>query len=249
MITKTRKTVRKTAIKPGTTFSYPHADSNSLFTVVEKRGADTYQCEVKAHPQHGTMIDWLGVKKVFGGEEIRGALNYSKTLSALSSRADNFWASRTVGEIVHYHNGFGQYVRGEIVATPDGMKMRPTALVGAWTHDLPKRGRNGEVIISYHVKKIRAGELMSPNDGFMFESPNFSRPMGASADFDPTKTEALDISDPAPLGGDEARLASYEKLRMDLTGILGDGHRDPLASLLKAREMINALIVKDMLEG
>lgn len=234
---------RKTAIKIGTTFYSHYADSASLFTVVAKRGADTYDCEVKAHPEHGTMIDWLGTKKVFGGEEIRHKIATAKMYGRLAKEADDFWASRKVGEIVHYHNGFGQYVRGEIVRVGDQMKMKPIALVGNWTHDLPKRASDGQVIYSYHVKRIRFPDTDSPfqpNDGNMWESKTFSKPMGPYANFNPTTAPALDISDPAPLEGEAAAQATYEYMRMQIGRILSEGYNDPKEALITAYELLIA---------
>jgi hypothetical protein len=242
-----KTTARKTAIKPGTTFSATHADSSSLFTVVKARGADTYDCEIKAHPEYGTQIDWLGHKKVFGGEEIRRSIAQTNLFARLHREADDFWASRKVGEIVHYHNGFGQYVRGIIEKTAKGMQMRPTALVGAWRdHDLPKRGMDGEVRLPYHVKQIRNGEHFTPNDGSMWESKNFSGPMGPNAKLDPTTAPALDISDPAPLKGEAAKAARYEKLRMDMGSILSNGYNDPKTALITVWQTIGALLEDDL---
>lgn len=249
MVATARKTTRKNEIKLGTTFSYAHADSTSIFTVVEKRGDNTYQCEIKAHPEHGTQIDWLGTKKVFGGEEITRAIATSKLWDDFAKSADDFWRSCKVGEIVHYHNGFGQYVRGEIVRVDGENKMKPIALVGNWTHDLPKRRIDGTVGYSYHVKKIRfpdSDSPMRPSDSTMWESKNFSKPFGPNRNFDPTTAPALDLSDPAPLVGDAAEFARYEKLRMKLTGILGDGYADPKAALLTAHRMIGELLAGDL---
>ncbi len=241
-----RKTVRKIAI--GTTFTAPLADSRSIFTVIEARGGDTYQCEVKADPIYGPNIDWFGHRKVYGGEEIRAELSQERMWATLRKSANEFWASRKVSEIVHYHNGFGQYVRGEIVRVDDQNKMMPIALVGNWSkHDLPRRQSDGSVFYSYHVKKIRfPGEDSSfqPNDSNVWESKNFSKPMGPNRDFDPVTAKPIDLSDPAPLEGDVAETARYEALRMKLTTVLSEGFYDPKAALIETAKLIAQLGIK-----
>ncbi len=234
-----RPAPRKSSIKievGKTTFYATLADSRSLYTVMKSRGGDTYDCEVKAHPEHGTQIDWLGHKKVFGGEEIRSSIAHDRALDSLFASADNFWASRRIGEVLHYHDSFGRYVRGIVVDTPKGKQMRATALVGNWTgHDLPKRGPDGEVRVPYQVKKIREGDTWAPNESCVYEAEAFSRKRDLP---DPRKMPALDISDPAPLEGEAAEAARYEKMRMDISRVLSEGYRDPKEALTTAYEML-----------
>lgn len=220
-------------VRTGTRFFYLHADSKPEWKVVEKRGKDTWLATVVSD-------DWHGTKKVFGTEEIEEAIDRERRIEALFERRDNFWESRTVGEILHYHDSFGRYVRGEVVRRNDKMVFVPTALVGAWSGtDLPMRMRH-----SYHVKRILNPENDStwqPNESSVFEAKTFSRPFGPNREFDPRTAVAIDLSDPPELEGEAAIEAKYEKLRMDLTGILGNGHRDPKAALEMTAKLIAEL--------
>jgi hypothetical protein len=222
-------------VRIGTTFNYTYADSKPKWKVKSKRGASTWQCEVVGG-------EWQGAKKVFGSEEIENARRVDAIWKAIDRESKDWWASRKIGETLHYHNAFGQYIRGTVINQQGKNMLLPLALVGSWAaHDLPSRGRDGEVRLSYTVRKIRAGEAWQPNEGSVFESPSFSRPMGPNNSFDPRRANPLDISDPEPLTGDAAVEARYEHLRMRLTGILGDGHRDPKAALTEAARMIAEL--------
>lgn len=77
-----------------------------------------------------------------------------------------FYAGLSVGDTVHYHDGFGEFVRYEVVEAPEdnagnmhregwqkGDKvLKPVALVGKWRmSDLGPH--------NYHVRKVREGEV------------------------------------------------------------------------------------------
>ena len=222
-------------VKVGTTFNSHFADSNPTWRVVSSRGGNSWNCKVVSD-------DWEGRSKVFGTEEIVSAIRYARTLANLSESHDDWWNSRTYGETVHYHGGFGQFVRGIVVERDGEKKMLPVALVGNWSKtDLPYRRHDGTVYYSYHVKKIRFPDddsAMQPHESNMWESPSFSR---RNVD-DPSSLESIDLSDPAPLEGDAAEQARYEKIRMYVQTLMGDGYRDPRAALIIARDAIDDVL-------
>jgi len=73
-------------------------------------------------------------------------------------------------EVLHYHDGFGQYIRCEVVvADHDGHTikkgeqcLKEAALVGAW-RDYDLRAD------SYHMKGVREGRLMKPHISNLYE--------------------------------------------------------------------------------
>jgi len=92
-------------------------------------------------------------------------------IAALFKHSDNFYASLKPGQLVHYDNGFNNFVRCEVVATAEGNKLKPLALVGKWTtHDLPRWQDNGEAHFPHHPKRIREGELFAPNESNIYEA-------------------------------------------------------------------------------
>jgi len=186
-------------IQTGTTFHSSFADGNPLWRVVKQRGEDTWDCVVDANEP-----DWAGTRKVFGGEEIRRCIAAEAMWNRFALRNADFWDSVKEGDTVHYHNAFGQFVRGEVVRDfRDGKRtlaMRPTALVGAWKDfDLPRWYDSGTYSEGcYNVRQIAEGNTMQPNSSCMWESPDFSRPNGPAADIDPTVLEPIDLTPPEP---------------------------------------------------
>jgi hypothetical protein len=145
----------------GTTFRYAYADSFPMWRVVKPRGDDTWDCVIVGQ-------EYAGTKKVFGGEEIRPAIELDRLAQRNRDEHACWWAERRSGEIVHYHYGFGQYVRGVIVEHDGQHQMRATGLVGDWKdYDLRTD--------SHYLRKIRDGAPFQPNVGNMFENPEFSR--------------------------------------------------------------------------
>lgn len=219
----------------GVKFHYNFADSRPEWIVEKKRGRGAWECRVTE-----TSPDWAGRTKVFGTEEIESALAYDEMISTIGKNNGDWWASRKVGQIVHYHDAFGRYVRGVIVNHEGEMKMQPTALVGNWTeHDLPKRLLNGTVRWGYHAEKIRnpgPDSLINPHQSNMWESPEFSR----KGRPDPTRLPAHDLSEPPQFEGEKAEFAHWESMRQRLGVILGEGHHDPKAALQQVRDILAA---------
>lgn len=187
------------AVNIGTTFHYPYADGNPLWRVVKARGDGTWDCVVDQKEP-----DWAGTKKVFGSEEISRSISASAMWDRLADRHDDFWAGVKEGQTVHYHYGFGQYVRGVVVRGEHhgkrGLVMRPVAVVGAWReYDLPRWYDTGTYSEGCHaVRMIAAGETMQPNSTSMLESADFVPPRGPTAGFDPTGVAPIDLTPPLP---------------------------------------------------
>jgi len=210
----------------GTTFRSPYADGNPLWTVTKSRGNGTWDCVVaESEP------DWAGVKKVFGTEEIVRALGMEQLWKDLSTAQADFWASRKPGEVLHYHDAFGRYVRGTVVEGIDrdgepAMVLRPTALVGMWQDiDLPRWNDAGFFHEGgYHVKKIASGETFQPNQSSIYESPDFVRPRGEAERIDPRSLPEIDLSHPEPTPA-QAEAARLLAVLNDIRGALEVNHR------------------------
>lgn len=144
----------------GTKFRSTYADANPEWEVIGHRGADTWNCEIVNCP------DYSGTTKVFGGEEIRASINLSNYWKKTANDSDNFYQSLKDGQIIHYSNGFGQFVRCEV----KNKKLIPIALVGAWREfDLPKRYANGEINLPYHAKQILEKNPYTPHASNLYE--------------------------------------------------------------------------------
>jgi hypothetical protein len=182
------------------------ADCNALWEVYEKAGPGVWRAEVVNEPVeiNGTMYDsdHVGTCDVFDEDQIARSLRAAAMWEGLADRRGDYFESLTVGDIVHYHNSFGQYVRCEVVRSEDGSEnqLQPIALVGAWKpYDLPQRRANGEISTPYHADKVlnRTG-AWQPSDGCVYESPSFVKPRGEAESIDPTALDPIPLVLPAP---------------------------------------------------
>lgn len=186
----------KTQIIIGETqFQYLHADSIATWLVKKARGGDTYECVIIGD-------EWNGARKVFGGEEIRSAIVQSKAWDALRNEQTDWFASLKIGDIYHYHNGFGQFVRCMVVHDQDEQlgvymnRFQPIALVGNWqNYDLPKRQSDGRVHLPYHASKVvNATGAWQPSLTCIYEHPDYSRAYTSYGD--PRTMEPISLNVP-----------------------------------------------------
>lgn len=164
----------KTKIVAGvTTFRSGYADDIPLWKVVRSKGRGVYLCEVvnEAIEYKGCMIDsdWTGTQKAFLSNEIHASLSWSKTLDEFHDTHDKFYENLRVGQIIHYNNGFDNWVRCTVVKKNSENTLKPVALVGEWKHDLPTRRADGTLSYSYYPDKIAKGETFTPNASNLFE--------------------------------------------------------------------------------
>ncbi len=144
-----------------TKFRSHYADANPEWLVTEKRGRGTWIATVIDCP------DYAGAKQAFTTEQIEGSRGMSRLFQNLAHESDKFFASLPIGSIVHYNNGFNQYVRCKVTS---GNNLLPIALVGNWSpHDLPRRHPNGYVQEGYHVSNIKNKKVFTPNASCVYE--------------------------------------------------------------------------------
>jgi hypothetical protein len=136
------------------------------------------------------------------------ACGFDDLLGKMKNDSDGFYDSLTSGSIVHYHNGFGQYVRCEVT---EDHQLKSIALVGNWgKNDLPYRYPNGEICLPYHVKKIMSGEgWRTPADN-IFEYSKFSRTGNATVD--PRQLSPIDLTVPPMTAEEHVRAAKIKRL-------------------------------------
>jgi hypothetical protein len=223
----------------GTTFPSMYADSIPLWKVVRDRGGNAYDCVVVSE-------DWTGTKKVFGGEEILAAKRSQEFYQEMADDHDTFWNNQTVGATVHYHNGFGSFVRGVIVVEDGEKKMRPTALVGKWAaYDLPRIDAAGNFQESYHARQIREGTLMQPNYSNMVEAVGVR-----DGETDPRGQPEIDLAVPNPTP-EQVEAHRLSQIREQVLAFL-DTDRDHEKAqsevlrdgLANARTFLNAMLLE-----
>lgn len=236
-------------IRLGTTFRSPFADSRPLWRVVNKRSHDTFDCEVDRSEQ-----DWAGHRKVFGAEEIVQAIRADKEFERQQRRRVDFWSERTPGETLHYHDGFGRFVRGVVVVgEADGRRthvIKPTALVGDWERDLPRWTDAGFLIEGgYWVRKIGEGDTFQPHPSCIWESAEFAG-AGGRAISDPTNLPANDLRVPQPTE-DQAEAARLRDVMVRIKNVLGgdlQGIKNYPAEYRRRLDAVSKILSKTDLE-
>lgn len=204
-------TTKKKRVKKGMQFRSTLADGLPLWEVKRSLGG-AWLCEVVDEPYEidGKVYsdDFAGTQQSFLSREILAANAYESLHKNLMNEHDRFYASLDEGDIVHYNNGFKNFVRCEVVFDADEQKnkLKPIALVGEWRdYDLPKRQANGEIYYGYNAQQIIDGSTFEPNVTCIYEAGNFA--------FDPRSLPPIDLSVPAMTEEEE-----QEAVRCQLIG-------------------------------
>ena len=205
-------TTKTKRVKKGMQFRSTLADGNPLWVVKRSLGG-AWLCEVVDEPYEidGKVYesDYTGAEKSFLSREILSANAYEAIFKSISNDHERFYASLDEGDIVHYNNGFKNFVRCKVVFDADEQKnqLQPIALVGEWSnHDLPKRRANGEIYNGYNVQQIIDGSTFEPNVTCIFEA-------GTNHSDDPRSLPPIDLSVPAMTEEEE-----QEAVRCQLIG-------------------------------
>lgn len=228
----------KVDIIPGvTTFRYGYADGNPLWKVLKSCGRGVYLCEVQSEPIeiNGIILDgdWVGTQKVFMEREIVGSKSLTDLFQGLADEHEQFYESLTEGQIVHYQNGFDNWVRCKAVREGNEMKLKPIALVGAWKkHDLPYRREDGSVYNGYYADKILKGETFKPNASNLFE--NGCEPRNGIG---PNTLPPLSLELP-PMTVEQENMAKlWQQVAEIQTTMEGN---DPAEIIRKVKELVNS---------
>lgn len=187
-----------------TSFRDSYADGRPKFVVRKDMKNGLYLCISEDD------MDYNGVERYYSATQIRQMVNWDNALERSLRGRDDWWAHRTAGEVLHYHNGFGEYVRGEVIVQDGEKRLQPIALVGAWKeHELPKRRPNGEVYYPYHADKVVFGTgAWQPSESNIYEFEGFvPNPRFPE---DPRKMAPLNLGVP-PMTDEEQRNAVLER--------------------------------------
>ncbi len=210
-------------VQVGKMFSLPVADGAAHYVVTAVKGT---KCDV----------EWRGwnngdryVDHYFGwGRKNVPVATVRKYVSRAEGMAElfkqkepNFIEAQADGTIVHYCNGFGQFVRCEVVNQPPTdwhgdedekptKSLKPIALVGKWSkHDLPHYGIDGHISEGTYVGYIREGKLIYVNPSNLYESPDHSK---RNDEGDPRKMKPIDLTLPPPTPEQAAQFAAWQAI-------------------------------------
>ncbi len=192
-------------IRIGTRFHYNYADGNPEWEVVEKVGSDCWQCLIIGDPE---TTDYANARQPFDREQITNAVRSAESLDDDHRAMDHWYESQAVGSIVHYHNGFGQFVRCEIVDAEGKHQLKPIALVGNWPpHELPHREDDGRIHLPYHAAGVKGDKAWRAHWSNIYESPAW----GTTREADPRTMDTINLTVP-PMNDTESAMARLHGL-------------------------------------
>jgi hypothetical protein len=223
-------------VKVGMKFRSFYADANPLWEVQCSRGRGVWECKILNEPIiiNGRLIDgdYTGICKVFDSKDILHCVKLSESIKNSQTKSDDFYQLLSIGSIVHYHDGFGNYVRCEVVSDEyDGSSpsLKPIALVGNWkSHNLPYRLANGNITNNYWYDIINEGKLFHPHSSNIFECMDFF----SRDNIDPKTLEPIDLTIP-PMTKEESRIADCWCFVDEIKSIDGDNPEKILTEMLK----------------
>lgn len=171
----------------GVEFRDTVADAQPVFKVTKKIGPAVY--EAVSQPEYVTInaqrveIGYAGTVRAYKKADIDRRLQMAKFWEERVQQTQSFWQNQKPGTILHYDNGFAQFVRAEVVKVPrrqknsrgtdyiGGVALKPLGLVGNWQDmDLPRRTMSGVITLGYWAKNIQDGELFQPNESTVWEN-------------------------------------------------------------------------------
>lgn len=165
-------------VQVGDTFYANVADGREEFTVTEVTG--------KYVTAEAMSIDWGHLEQAFLVSDVERKQAYQRGVDRMFKEHADFWANQELGATLHYHNGFGEIVRGTVATLEDGRKgLQPTAIVGEWEYHW-----------EFYWSKIKRGDgAWQPSETCVFESPKFAGVHPRWNITDPSGLEPLDFSD------------------------------------------------------
>ncbi|AXV09874.1 hypothetical protein DVS28_b0104 (plasmid) [Euzebya pacifica] len=202
-----------TRVRKGMTFRSVHGDSNALWEVIGSAGRGVWHCVIVNEPMeiNGKVYDgdYAGVTDVFTSDRILTAVRSDLLFADLARRDKEEADAFPAGTAVHGEAGRNRWIRGTVVDTPDGKKIRCEALVGDWQpHELPRRHADGSVGQGgFHAKAVATGDLRPLAPRTIYESGS-----DRYADWPaPTAMDPVDLTVPPMTAEEEVRAAKVRR--------------------------------------
>lgn len=231
----------------GRYITHPFADGAAVYRIV---AVSTSKASIEVVDiGDGWVLPAWGRKASIALAKARTMVAQRDALAALFSRTDTWWTNQRIGAVVHYNNGFNQFVRGVIVEHEGEKKMLPTALVGAgWKPwDLAVINSNGQVSYGTHAQDVIAQKVFQPNASNMIEYPDH-----ILRGPDPRTLKALSLAPPA-VSEAQKRLAATVVLRNSVLQALNfEYDADPVAHTAAIRAALvkaQGILAEAKLEG
>jgi hypothetical protein len=217
---------------PGKLVQWSVADGRASY-LVKKVGVRSTEL---AHLPFGDGYGFAGVSQVKGKLVIpsrvaRYAAESQDMVTGIVDESDDYYNGLNPGQVVHYSNGFGQFIRCLVTKEKD---LLPLALVGEWkSYDLPHRHLNGDIIWGYHAENILKEKVFHPHASNIYE---FSKSLQGK--LDPRKLDAIDLNAGiSPMTPEQQSMADKCKLVEKVQAIVSN-IKDVDETLKSLRELL-----------
>lgn len=219
----------------GEVIAFSVADGAAEYVVMNTRPLQLIHLEIgDAYAASDITLRGLRVS------DVRSMVKSSRALADMFAGADDWFDSLAPGSTVHYHDGFGEYVRCEVaVGNTDNLRgyagrvdesligknvLQPVALVGNWKSVSRRDERTGEAHYDSHAEAIIAGTgAWRPSDSCVFEAPGFAR-TGKVAD--PTHMDPIDLTPPDLTPEQVAAIPAWQAVDRVREALAMDATRD-----------------------
>lgn len=224
----------------GTQFRMLFADAYALWEVTGIDGLSA-SIQVIAEPPEidGTIppTDYLGHRDTTSVRKIEQILAADERSAKAIDRDTRWWKNQQDGTVLHYHDGFNQFVRGVVTRRNGTPELLPTALVGDWpAHQVVYRDWSGKVQYGHHVRRIRDKQPWAPHPTTIFEH----QPWAVDTPTGPAYMEPIsfDIADPTP---EEEEAYRLNQIIQEATNTLNQVGVPSADKITAAREILDRL--------
>ena len=155
----------------GEEINWPRADGYARYVIVKQSPLTLGHLEL-GDAWHADAATIRGFRLKDAKTEVAMRRRWRAEEEARQKATEKFY-EKNLGKMVHYHDGFGQFIRCEVVRASEDVDgfhnikagelcLKETALVGKWrSYDL--------VSDSIHMEGCREGRLMRPNLSNVYE--------------------------------------------------------------------------------
>jgi hypothetical protein len=168
--------VTKRSDLEGVRFWAPLADASVQWLVVGRRAGDVWNAIV-AEP-----IEEAGTPGHFTERQIHAYVSMDEFHARMRDEQRAYFAALPEGSIVHYHHGFGRWVRARAVRVDGETQLRPEALVGRWEADSQT---------SYWIDRFRETGAWRPHWTAIYESGKEGGRWKGDPGYDPRTAPAV----------------------------------------------------------
>ena len=213
-------------VKVGKLLRFGVADGYALYFITKVTTNKVYIRHVALYDAYG----FQGVARDRVGCYIprsvaKSAVGWDDLMDESRDESETFFENLKPGSVVHYCNGFNNYVRCEV--TQDHQLM-PRELVGDWkSYDLPQRQRDGSIYLGYHAQSIVKKEAFRPHASNVYE---FNHKASA---VDPRGLPAQSLEVRPMTANEEIEAGKYKLLNHIQEIVRSDEHPDRIFVTLK----------------